>query len=78
MRESGLSDTVRRIDLMVQPVVAAKVKLDDTPELAGTTAVVAPQQLGHVVMEFSRDSQRVRENGMLMAGIAITLGGDRP
>ena len=68
-------DAVTGVDRLVQPVVATQIKLDDTLERSGTEVAVAPQRLGHVVMEFSRESLNRRERDMLAAGIAITLGG---
>jgi two-component system, sensor histidine kinase len=76
-REATVVDASNGVDLLIQPVLAAQTKLDDPlerssgPELAGA----APQLLGHVVMEFSRESLNRRERDMLAAGIAITLGG---
>ena len=68
-------DAATGVDRLVQPVVATQVNLDDTLERSGPESAVAPQRLGHVVMEFSRESLNRRERDMLAAGIAITLGG---
>lgn len=73
--EAATFDALTGVDRLVQPVVATQIKLDDTLERSGTEAAVPPQRLGHVVMEFSRDSLIRRERDMLAAGIAITLGG---
>ena len=73
--EAELMDPTSGIDRFTQPIVAAQVKLDDSPERTGAGMDVVPQLLGHVVMEFSRDSRNRRERDMLAAGIAITLGG---
>ncbi len=73
--ESVMVDQFTGVDRLVQPVVATQIKLDDTLERGGPEAAVAPQRLGHVVMEFSRESLNRRERDMLAAGIAITLGG---
>ena len=74
-QEGHLVDPATGIDRLTQPIVAAQVKLDDTLERSGADPAVAPQLLGHVVMEFSRQSLDQRERDMLAAGIAITLGG---
>ncbi len=74
-QEGHLVDPATGIDRLTQPIVAAQVKLDDTLERSGADPAVKPQLLGHVVMEFSRQSLNRRERDMLAAGIAITLGG---
>ncbi len=73
--ESELSDAVIGRDVLTQPVTSAQVVLDDVQDRPGPLSGVAPQLLGHVVMEFSRDSLNRREREMLVAGLAITLGG---
>ena len=74
-REATVIDAANGVDRLIQPVVAAQTKLDDALERSGPELAAAPQLLGHVVMEFSRDSLNRRERDMLAAGIAITLGG---
>jgi signal transduction histidine kinase/CheY-like chemotaxis protein len=73
--ESEQVDPTTGIDLLVQPITALQIRLDDTPERVGHAGEGSPQLLGHVVMEFSRDSLNRREHDMLVAGVAITLGG---
>ncbi|MDP2369395.1 ATP-binding protein [Rhodoferax sp.] len=75
MEEAALGLPSRGSDLLVQPVRATQVKLEDLferprPESAGEAA-----PLGHVVMEFSRDSVLQRERDMLWLGLLVTLGG---
>ena len=74
-QEGQWVDPATGIDRLTQPIVAAQVTLDDTLERSSADPAVAPQLLGHVVMEFSRQSLKQRERDMLAAGIAITLGG---
>ena len=74
-QEAQRVDPATGIDRLTQPIVAAQVKLDDMLERSGADPALKPQLLGHVVMEFSRDSLNRRERGMLAAGLAITLGG---
>ena len=75
-REATVVDAANSVDRLIQPVVAAQTKLDDPLERSsGPDPASAPQLLGHVVMEFSRESLNQRERDMLAAGIAITLGG---
>lgn len=74
-RETALKDASTGVDRLTQPILAAQVKLDDTLERSGPEPVGTAQLLGHVVMEFSRDSLIRRERSMLAAGLAITLGG---
>ena len=68
-------DPATGIDRLTQPIVAAQVMLDDILERSGADPALKPQLLGHVVIEFSRDSLNRRERSMLAAGLAITLGG---
>ena len=68
-------DPATGIDRLTQPIMAAQVMLDDILERSGADPALKPQLLGHVVMEFSRDSLNRRERSMLAAGLAITLGG---
>lgn len=69
------------LDLLLQPVTATQVPLDDLFEAqvstVGGAAQTAPAQLllGHVLIEFSRESLNQRARQMLLTGIAITLGG---
>jgi len=69
------------LDLLLQPVAATQVPLDDLFEAqvstVGGAAQTAPAQLllGHVLIEFSRESLNQRARQMLLTGIAITLGG---
>jgi two-component system, sensor histidine kinase len=74
-REAMVVDAATGVDRLIQPVMAALVKLDDPLERGTSDPAVKPQLLGHVVMEFSRESLNRRERDMLAAGIAITLGG---
>lgn len=74
-QESERLDPATGTDLLSQPITPSQVKLDDlyqSPTIgAGTTA----QPLGHVLIEFSRDTLIQRERDMLLAGVAVTLGG---
>lgn len=69
------------LDLLLQPVAATQVPLDDLFEAqvstVGGAAQTAPAQLllGHVLIEFSRESLNQRARQILWTGIAITLGG---
>lgn len=69
------------LDLLLQPVAATQVPLDDLYQAQFDTAggagqaMPAPLLLGHVLIEFSRESLNQRARQMLLAGIAITLGG---
>ena len=69
------------LDLLLQPIAATQVPLDDLFEAqvstVGGAAQTAPAQLllGHVLIEFSRESLNQRARQMLLTGIAITLGG---
>lgn len=62
-------------ELLVQPVHATLVHLDDVFEGAVADTEAAPPLLGHVVLEVSRASMVSRSHDMLMIGLAVTLGG---
>jgi len=63
------------LGLLTQPIVTSQVKLDDLFEAKGADATAPSQRLGHVLIEFSHESLLRREREMLMAGVAVTLGG---
>lgn len=73
--ESEWNDEATRHDMLVQPVTAAPVRLDDLFDGGASAARDVPQVLGHVVIEMSRQTVVSRERDMLMAGLAVTLGG---
>ena len=62
-------------ELLVQPVHASSVRLDDVFEGAASETPAVPPVLGHVVLEISRASMVSRGHDMLMIGLAVTLGG---
>jgi len=65
----------RGSELLVQPVRATQVRLDDLFERASANPAGEPAPLGYVVMEFSRDGVLQRERDMLWVGLLVTLGG---
>jgi signal transduction histidine kinase/CheY-like chemotaxis protein len=73
--EMQWNDVPTRHDMVVQPVTASQVNLDDLFDGGAKTGGNAPQVLGHVVIEISRQAVIYRERDMLMAGLAVTLGG---
>ncbi|MDO8248892.1 MAG: ATP-binding protein [Rhodoferax sp.] len=73
-QESETPYPATRTDLLVQPIAAMEVKLDDLFE-AKATGAVAPPLLGHVLIEFSRESLLQRERDILLVGLAVTFGG---
>jgi signal transduction histidine kinase len=73
--ESQWNDETTRHDLLVQPVTTAQLRLDDPFEPHVQPRGNAPQVLGHVVIEMSRQTVVSRERDMLMLGLAVTLGG---
>ncbi len=68
-------DSVRRMDLLSQPVAASRLKLDDLFEVGPTQGGNTQQLLGHVLIEFSRESLDRREREMLLLGCAVAAGG---
>jgi len=73
--ESEWSDDTTRYDILVQPVVATPVRLGDVFDGSVRAGMAASPVLGHVVIEMSRQTVVSRERDMLMAGLAVTLGG---
>ena len=74
-QESGALDRATGLDWLSQPITASQVKLDDLFEARATDAGRAPQLLGHVLIEFSRETLLQRERDMRLVGVAVTLGG---
>ena len=74
-KETQWNDEPTRHDMVVQPVTASQVKLDDLFDEGVQTGGDTPQVMGHVVIEISRQTVISRERDMLMAGLAVTLGG---
>jgi two-component system, sensor histidine kinase len=73
--ESQWHDQTSRHDLLVQPVTATQIQLDELFDSDARTVGNSPQVLGHVVIEMSRQAVINRERDMLLAGLAATLGG---
>ncbi len=73
--ESRWNDETTRHDMLVQPVTTTQLRLDDPLEPQVQPRGMAPQVLGHVVIEMSRQTVVSRERDMLMLGLAVTLGG---
>ena len=61
----------RQLDWLAQPVHPSAVALDDLFEKNGVGLNEQPQQLGQVVMVFSRQSVDVRKHDMLLSGGVI-------
>jgi signal transduction histidine kinase/ActR/RegA family two-component response regulator len=68
-------DSAGRIEQRVQPVFASPVKLDDGFDPIVFTGPVQRHLLGHVLVEFSRDSLLARERDILLLGLAVSLLG---
>ncbi len=63
------------MELLVQPVSASQLRLDDLFEAAGAVDPGPAPPLGHVVLEISREAVTSRSQEMLTIGLAVTLGG---
>lgn len=76
-RELHWVDTASGLELMVQPVIAAQVRLDDLFERENRAAMdrAEPPILGYVVVEISRETLVSRSHDMLVIGLAVTLAG---
>ncbi|WP_210545670.1 response regulator [Rhodoferax sp. PAMC 29310] len=73
--EGERHDSVRRTDLMWQPVVESSVSVDGLFDRKSDDAAPERRLLGHVVIEFSRESLDRREREMFLLGLAVTLAG---
>lgn len=62
-------------DMLTQPILVGVLKLENAQQPSQNAFAVAPQVLGHVVMEFSRELLVQRERDLLVVGVAITLMG---
>jgi signal transduction histidine kinase/CheY-like chemotaxis protein len=62
-------------DLFWQPVAGNEIKVDDVFETWAVEGVSARRQLGHVLIEFTRDSLDRKSRAMLWVGGFITLVG---
>ena len=74
-QEMQWNDQSSHHDMVVQPVTASQVNLDDLFDGGARSAGNTPQVLGHVAIEISRQAVISRERDMLMLGLAVTLGG---
>ncbi len=70
--EDEQSDPHTGNKLLVQPIFATQVKLDDLFE--PQAAQVPTQRLGRLLIEFSRDRLKRQERQMLLAGAVVALG----
>lgn len=74
-QERELFDGASRIELLVQPILASQLKLDDLFEVRPAEALKTQAPLGHVLVEFSRQALDQRERDMLLVGFAVAFGG---
>jgi len=74
-REERQVDATTGLELLVQPVSASQVRLDDLFEGGTLAGQMDAVPLGHVVMEISRAGVVSRSHDMLAIGLAVTLGG---
>ena len=72
---SEYRDEASQQDVSVQPVTSIPVKLDELFDTQPPPKTQAPLVLGHVVIGMSRASVVSRERQMLLAGLAVTIGG---
>ncbi|MDP3699555.1 MAG: ATP-binding protein [Hylemonella sp.] len=75
LQEQGWVDAATGLELLVQPVSAAQLRLDDLFEGGSPEVGMDASALGHVVMEISRVAVVSRRNEMVAIGLAVTLGG---
>lgn len=73
--QEGLrADMAARSDVLIQPIQATAVQLDDL-YAAPASSPAGGRLLGYVLMEVSLESLHRRENQMLLLGLMVTLGG---
>ena len=79
--ESQQFEPRTQIDLLLQPILANQVPLDDlyaapvNPGGEATPAAAKQPALGYVLVEFSRAAMNQSARQMLVKGVVITLGG---
>lgn len=74
-QEGAHHDEALRTDLLIQPITALPIKLDDLFDIRSPGADAPAQLLGHVLIEFSREALYQRERNILLLGVLVTLGG---
>ncbi len=74
-QEGVTTDPVSGLTLLLQPISASEVKLDDLFEPDKPVSARSGPLLGHVVLEFSRQSAIRSQREMLWTGAVITLIG---
>lgn len=76
-KEQRWVDNASGMELLVQPVIASEVRLDDLFDREGARAIDRAEVpvLGYVVLEISRVGVVSRSRDMLMIGLAMTLAG---
>jgi signal transduction histidine kinase len=74
-QEQRWVDATTGLELLVQPVNASQLRLDDLFEGGTPASQMDAAPLGHVVMEISRAAMVSRSHDMLAIGLAVTLGG---
>ena len=74
-QEGLTTDPASGLTLLLQPIAASEVKLDDLFELDTPVTTRSGPLLGHVVLEFSRQSALRSQRKMLWTGVFITLIG---
>lgn len=74
-QEQRWVDATTGLELLLQPVNASQLRLDDLFEVGTPANQLDVVPLGHVVMEISRAAMVSRSHDMLAIGLAVTLGG---
>lgn len=74
-QEQRWVDATTGLDLLLQPVNASQLRLDDLFEVGTPANQLDAAPLGHVVLEISRAAMVSRSHDMLAIGLAVTLGG---
>ncbi|MGH8121392.1 MAG: ATP-binding protein [Rudaea sp.] len=68
----GAADTETTMRF-IEPVIQTRLAVDDFPELS--RSVAAPAKVGEIVVVMSRDAARMRQQRLLLTGLALGLAG---
>ena len=72
---SAIFDARGQVDLMMQPVFASALQIDDLTGAALSGAAPKPVLLGHILVEFSQAALVARERDVLALGLVVLVLG---
>lgn len=74
-QETEHRDLEKEIDLLVQPISASQIELNDLFQNRVPGASIPAKILGHVLLEASSEKMLLRRTELLWLGLILTLGG---